>query len=174
MSPRSANKFRQEKISVPPDFSAFKNNIVAVGLPDDVIHNPSKLPMSELGIIHEFGSSDGRIPARRPLRLFAETSKDDARRLLLTAARRVVRGNDAESELEKIAIWAQNMAQQSYVDVDDPPLADSTLRRKKGKRKTTAAAEAKLKSAAEDTLNNPLIATGEMKDAVIGQVQPND
>ncbi len=155
MSARSANQFKRTRGDFKqPDFATLAKNSVAVGLPDDVIHDPSGLAYSELGTIHEFGSSDGRVPERSFLRSMLASRQKDIKRLLSGTARRVANGRDAGAEMEDIALWAQGAVQEQIVDVSDPPKAPATLSRDPEK-------------------TNPLIFTGAMRLAVIGLVVKN-
>ncbi len=152
MSPKSANSFTRKKGRAKlPEFDALAKQKIAIGLPDDVIHNPSKLTMAKLGTIHEFGSSDGRIPARSFLRSFLNSRRSDIKRAITMGARNVVNGKPVLNELNKLALWAQGTVQEQIVDVDDPPNKPATI-----KRKGSA---------------NPLIDTGAMRQAVVGQVE---
>lgn len=151
MSARSANQFKRTRGDVKlPDFATLAKKAVAVGLPDDVIHDPSGLAYSELGTIHEFGSSDGRVPERSFLRSMLVDRRKDINRLLNTTAKRVANGRDANAELERLALWSQGAVQEQIVDVDTPANAPATIAKKKS--------------------DNPLVDTGAMRQAVLGLV----
>lgn len=155
MSPKTENTFTRKKGARSiPDYEALGKQSVAVGLPDDLIHGPSGLTMSKLGTIHEFGSSNGRIPERSFLRSFLLVRRSDIKKALHLGAKNVANGKAVSNELEKLALWAQGGVQERIVDVDEPENALATIRRKKS--------------------SNPLIATGAMRQAVIGLVTDND
>jgi hypothetical protein len=54
-----------------------------VGADNEAIHEPSGLPMSYLGAIHEYGTRDGRIPARPHYRPAWEKTRNQARKIWL-------------------------------------------------------------------------------------------
>lgn len=137
-----------------PDFEELAKRVVVVGLPDDVIHNPSGLAMSALGALHEFGSSDGRVPARSFLRSWLAVDRANIIRELENGAIRYTKGSPLETEQQKLALFAQGGVQERIVDVNEPPNAPFTIKMKES--------------------DNPLIDTGEMRGAVIGLVVDRD
>lgn len=56
---------------------------IFVGADNEAIHEPSGLPMAYLGGIHEYGSRDGRIPARPHYRPAWELSRNDCKKIWL-------------------------------------------------------------------------------------------
>ena len=62
-----------------------------VGVDSRTIHSQSKLKMSDLAIIQEYGSSDGRIPARGHYSKTWEQVRDKIRLNTLSKARSMIR-----------------------------------------------------------------------------------
>lgn len=56
---------------------------IFVGADNEAIHEPSGLPMSYLGAIHEYGTRDGKIPARPHYRPAWELSRNECKRIWL-------------------------------------------------------------------------------------------
>lgn len=152
MSASSANKFRRKKGERNiPDFEELAKSVIAIGFPDDVMHLKAKMSMAELATIHEFGSSDGRIPARPTLRTFLKVDERKINQHLINAAKRVARGRDYMNELERVALWAQGSAQTVMVNINEPPNTAATIKAKGS--------------------SNPLIDTGNLRQSLTGQVQ---
>lgn len=64
---------------------------IFVGANPQAIHAPSGLPMSYLGAIHEYGTRDGRIPARPHYRPAWLMSRNDCRNIWLRHFREYMR-----------------------------------------------------------------------------------
>lgn len=64
---------------------------VFAGADPDAIHDPSGLPMAYLGSIHEYGTRDGRIPARPHIRPTWERCRVECRNIWLRHFREYVR-----------------------------------------------------------------------------------
>jgi len=138
-----------------PDFRVFNNFSVVVGLPADIIHEPSGMTMAEIGTVHEFGSTDGRIPERSFLRSLKVDRKKDIAKIARVLAKGVVAGKDERESLEILALWAQGAVEEQIVNLREPQNAPSTLRGKEPK-------------------TNPLIDTGAMRRGIVGRVVEND
>lgn len=100
----------------------------------------------EVAVIHEFGG--GRIPARSFIRATIDERRAEITRLQVTLAQQVLKGTMTPAQAlgalgAKVASWCQARIVAGIA----PPLAASTLRRKK--RKTT-----------------PLILTGQLKSGI--------
>lgn len=63
-----------------------------VGVDANAVHSPSGMPMSELAIIHEYGTSDGRIPPRPHYTTAWGRCKDKVRQNTLAYARSIMTG----------------------------------------------------------------------------------
>lgn len=100
----------------------------------------------EVAIIHEFGG--GRVPARSFIRATMDEKRTEIMALQVSLAREVLKGTMTPEQAlnalgAKVAAWCQARIVAGIA----PPLAASTLRRKK--RKTT-----------------PLILTGQLKSSI--------
>lgn len=89
------------------------------------------ITLAEIATVNEFGSSDGRIPARSFLR-----STADARRIELNAVKRAALRSVAsgkrttEEALNLIGQWFAAAVQRTITELRSPPNAPSTIARK--------------------------------------------
>ena len=129
---------------------------VYVGLPAGRIHQPSGLPLAQLGAIHEFGH--GRIPERSFLRGYMRTHTREVRRQLQGAGRAVVNGANAETTLERLALWAQGEVQAFIANgrANFVPLAPATIAQRR------------------NNSTNPLNDTGALRQGITGVVGDAD
>lgn len=100
----------------------------------------------EVAIIHEFGA--GHVPARSFIRATVDEKKTEIQALQVAVAKRVLTGELTRDQAlgqigAKVAAWVQ----QRIRDGIAPPLAASTLKRKKNK-------------------STPLILTGQLRSSV--------
>jgi len=110
----------------------------------DAEDDHGELTNAELGTIHEFGSSDGRIPQRSFLRSTVEENRDKYKQMMADAAsafgtgklrgaggRFVSGGADGlTAALNKVGLQAVADVQRKIADGIEPPLAESTIARK--------------------------------------------
>jgi len=128
------------------NFAEIGGMSVEVGLPSDRIHEPSGLPLAELGAIHEFGLDD--IPERSFLRSVVIIKKAEIQKAMTVQSKKAANGEDANKLMEQFALFGQGLVQENIVDLSQPPL----------------------KSPRKDGSTNPLNDSGAMKQGVIGVV----
>lgn len=103
------------------------------------------------GAVNEFGSSDGRVPARSFLRsAFDDNEQAYAAQLAEGAARIQACTSDVNAELTRMGLRAQGDVKRRVVELSAPPNAPATIV-KKGS-------------------SNPLIDTGALLSAVVFEV----
>lgn len=103
----------------------------------------------ELALIHEFGTLDGKIPARSFLRMPVERNKKELLNFAEKNADKLL-NDDVRPFFEKLGAWGQGIVQQAF-DSDGfgqwPPNKQSTIDAKGGK-------------------DTPLIDTGNLRKSV--------
>jgi len=108
----------------------------------------SAYSLLEVAIAHEFGAPASGLPQRSFIRATVDERRADIERLQLTLAKRVALGQITEEQAlnalgAKVAAWCQARIVAGIA----PPLAASTLARKKGKA-------------------TPLILTGQLRSSI--------
>lgn len=126
-------------------YSKLGGMYVKVGLPDDRIHNPSGMRLSELGMIHEFGTDE--IPERPFIRGYAWNEKKEIKENLIITTKNIKNGMDPQKAVEQLALAGQGGVQDYIASKIPPPNAGEGMESK-----------------------TPLIDTGEMRQSIIGQV----
>lgn len=115
-------------------FTAWKTHgpLVKVGLPKGSgTHQPSGMPVVQLGAIHEFGSSDGRIPERPFLRVAMKKHRAEHNALIRGLAHGISSGReDPVRAVSKLGAVAAANVQETISDGVPPPNAPSTIARK--------------------------------------------
>lgn len=131
-----------------------KTTFVEVGLFEGEEHPESKeLSIAQIGTVHEFGSSDGRVPARPWLSTTHDKHEARYRGLLDRAYSQILAGKvKVGMALQAFGEKAASDARRMITDIKDPPKADATLARQ-GER-----------------FNNPLIWLGYMRAAVRSRI----
>ena len=116
-------------------------------------HQASGMTNAQLGVIHEFGSKDGKIPSRPWLRGTVDRERDKYGRLLEKAIKRAARGGNPKKELALL--------------VGEPAVADvrATFNRSLG-----------LQKLAQSTIDRkgsttPLVNIGTLRDSVTYKVK---
>lgn len=105
----------------------------------------AKYSLLEVAIVHEFGG--GHVPARSFIRATVDERKSDILKLQRAVLLRVVDGSLTEAQgLAQIGAAVAAMVQARIVAGIDPPLAPSTIARKKSSK--------------------PLIHTGQLRSAI--------
>lgn len=144
-----------------------------VGIPSSTSGRPGD-PMNNatLGYIHEHGSPAANIPARPWLRPGVAEAKKEIETRLHAMGEAVFRGEtNLDKHLTALGLVVVNAIRRRMQQGIPPPLADSTIRRRKQR---SAGSKYKRKaSSAKDT--TPLIDTGKMIAAitfVIRKVKP--
>lgn len=135
-------------------FIEWKNNgaVVKVGLPKGSgTHGPSGKAVVELGAIHEFGSSDGRIPERSFLRGTMKKKRKAHNEIIRKLARSITLGKGTpENALNKLGARVSADVKETIANGVQPPNAPSTVRRKGSSK--------------------PLVDTGALRQAITWQV----
>ncbi len=110
-----------------------------------------KLSLLEVAIIHEFGA--GPVPARSFIRATLDEKRGEILTLQVALAQQVLLGKiTPEQALAQLGAKVASMCQARIVAGIAPPLAASTLRRKKGK-------------------TTPLILTGQLRSSITYAVE---
>jgi phage gpG-like protein len=113
---------------------ALRGRYVRVGVPDSEQALGSPLSMAQVATINEFGSSDGRIPARPFLQRGLERSKKEAATMLTKAIDRL--GSPAEVRakadriLGRVGAYVAGQVKQGIADGGFAPNAPYTIKRK--------------------------------------------
>jgi hypothetical protein len=92
----------------------------------------SGFTMIELAAVHEFGTSDGRVPERAWIRLSFQTSEKELSAFIAPLAAAVVQDKmDIMRALGLVGQWGVAEVRRTVTQSDiPPPLADSTIARK--------------------------------------------
>jgi hypothetical protein len=123
------------------------------------MHNTSgeSLRLVEIAAVHEFGSSDGRIPERSFIRsTFLIRRVNALATMQANLARLIVtKGLDPMKALAKLGAWGAAEVKNTITEIDiPPPLADSTIMRKGSSK--------------------PLVDTGLLKNSISYEVVEHD
>ena len=117
--------------------------------------------MSDLvvvGAANEFGTK--RIPARPFIRSTYDDNREQLFALIDRQYGRILDGvATAKSALARIGSWLEARTKKKIVDIREPPNAPSTARRKALRTKAGRSDRAMM-------INNPLIDTGQMRQAI--------
>lgn len=147
-------------IKVSPDYvrimrelNATKGSFVTVGIQGEEAQiertndEGKTLNLSTIATINEFGSSDGRVPARSFLRSTFDERRDELRNVQRSALAKVMAGQlTAEQGLGLIGLWLSSAVKKKITDLKTPPNAPRTIARKGS--------------------SNPLIDTGQMRASI--------
>lgn len=127
-----------------------KASQIKVGLPKSTsakMHKDSDLSIAAIGAIHEFGSSDGKIPERSFIRTTIQAKRKDIKKLFHTETKKVIAGTQSvDKMMGKIGVLTSGAIQKTIVDLTDPANAPSTVSAKGS--------------------SNPLIDSGQMRQSV--------
>lgn len=125
-------------------------NYVTVGIHEDApaVEGGEELTMAQLGALLNFGSMDGKIPARPWLIPGLESVTPEILEDLQTS---IANGLPLEQALDRIGAIAAGGVQEYMTDLKTPPNAPSTIAQKKS--------------------DNPLIDTGALRQSVTWKIQ---
>lgn len=124
---------------------------VKVGLPKGTGNYPDGTPIIKVGVIHEFGSEDGKIPERSFLRATFRKNLDEYRKLGAELKARIDRDDLTMREaLELLGTRIASDVREEIVSLSSPPNTAETIRRKGS--------------------SNPLIDTGHLRQQITHQV----
>jgi len=111
-----------------------------------------KLSLLEVAIVHEFGAPAANIPQRSFIRATIDERAADIARLQRVVAQRVAMGKITEEQgLAQIGAKVAGWIKARIADGIAPPLAESTVRRKKSTK--------------------PLVDTGQLRSAITHAVE---
>jgi phage gpG-like protein len=110
--------------------------------------------LTEKAAIHEYGTQDGKVPARSFLRSTMDENEGKYATAAKVAVQAVIQGSSASKQLEKAADAMTNDIKRKIDSGIPPALKASTLRAK----------------ARRGQPSTPLIAEGDLKEAVQGKV----
>lgn len=96
----------------------------------------SNFTNAEIAAVHEFGSSDGRIPERSFLRSTMRNREADFSKIQAMLAKKVVANKlTAEQALDQLGAWFAAQVKHAITAGIAPELAESTIKaRRKGKQ----------------------------------------
>ena len=118
---------------------------------DDGSSSPN---MALVASVHEFGSSDGRVPERSYLRSTMDSRRDDIATVMQKVEKKVVDGQlTPENGLGVVGQWIQGAVQKTITNLDDPPLKQRTIDRRRNGG------------------SNPLVDTGQLRASITYEVQ---
>lgn len=128
--------------------------VVAVGVQRaDIGSHPSRTNLALIAAANEFGTADGRIPARPFIRSTMAEHFEDFIGLNRIFLDRIIRGKETIiSALGKIGLVIAAAIQKKITDIDTPPNKPSTIRQKGSE--------------------NPLIDTGTLRRSIRHVVEP--
>lgn len=97
------------------------------------VEEGSDLTMLDLGVIHQFGTEDGRVPARYWLTTYFESKPDEVSAKVSELAKAVVMNKvDVRRGLELLGLWATAQVKKTITAGEPlpPPNAPITIARK--------------------------------------------
>jgi hypothetical protein len=118
----------------------------AAGNHQNVEEGEPQKTVAELAVVNEYGSSDGRIPARPAWRNSLDESRERITKALGKVAEEIVGGAAVEVAMSKIGLLGQAIVRRGITRLREPPNAPLTIA-KKGS-------------------SNPLIDTSQTRNAV--------
>lgn len=124
---------------------------VAVGILQDKPHD-ERFSMVDLAMVHEYGSKDGRIPARSFIRSTCDTHQNSHLKLIAKLQGQIIDGKlDFKQALHLFGeVVSKQMIQAINAGIE-PKLCESTIKRKKSSK--------------------PLIDTGRLKGSITHEVR---
>lgn len=127
-----------------------KQNHVAVGILQDEPHD--KFSMVDLAMVHEYGSRNGRIPARSFIRSTCDAKRDEHLKLIRTLQMKTLFGGlSAKQALTQLGEVVSKDMVQTINNGIEPELTKETMRRKESSK--------------------PLIDTGRLKGFITHEVR---
>lgn len=119
------------------------------------VHGDSGFTMAALGTAHEFGFSTDTttVPARSFVRAPVRSNQARIQQALAKAGRKVMEGGDPARELGRVGLLAEGIMKKAMSDGIPPPLAESTIARRKSNS------------------TKPLVDTGQLRGAITSVVR---
>lgn len=143
---------------------------VECGLFDGDTHPDSGLTLPEIGAVNEFGSSDGKIPARPFMRRAVDEQKSRWIKILDDGYDRIVNGLGKVRVFDVLALFGEHAASDIRRTIDDvwePPKALATKKAEGGALKRTKSGKlAKNARTNQMRFSHPLIWLGYMRAAI--------
>ena len=113
------------------DIDGMAVKVGAVGAGAAELEADSGLTLAELWHIHEYGTADGHIPERAPLRKALVAGRDELAVVYRKVAYGVLTGKlTARQALGLLGLRAKTLVQETIIAGVDPPNATSTILRK--------------------------------------------
>lgn len=130
------------------EMRALDGAVVKVGIQDDAgVHDESNLTIAEIAYINEYGTSDGRIPARPAHRQAFDDNQNSLSNIKARLVKGVQNGRiDSTRALKILGETHQANIQDSITNLSTPANAPATIERKGS--------------------SNPLIDTGQTRQSV--------
>lgn len=144
----NSNSFKKKLEEAVKQYASLGKLAVEVGLPSDRIHEPSGLPLSEVGAVHEFGLNN--IPERSFLRGSIRDGEEEIRKNHEIIARKAVKGEDAQTLMEAFSLFGEGLV-KDYIHNGNSNFIALAHPRKDGS-------------------SNPLNDTGALRQGIIGVV----
>lgn len=144
--------------------------VVVVGVfgPDNLADRGLGVTNVMLASVHEFGTQDGRVPARKPLRTYVDEQEQQLRRLIRVLTEQYLAGKLAhDAALGQLGAKVTGGVQSRIAKGLPPPLAPSTLAARRppdpshGPRRDSSGRFSREGSAG----TTPLIDTGQLRAA---------
>ena len=113
------------------DIDGMAVKVGAVGAGAAELEADSGLTLAELWHIHEYGTADGHIPERAPLRKALIAGRDELAGIYRRVVHGVLTGKlTAKQALGLLGLHAKTLVQKTIIAGVDPPNAPSTIKRK--------------------------------------------
>lgn len=127
---------------------------------------------AQIYAVHEFGSRDGKVPERATMRPTVDANREKYQRYLESQLAAIQDGKaPPKMVLGRLGAMVQADIKKAIVDLQTPPLADSTIEAKKRRAGTTLAPGQDIKDVGGEDTGNPLVDTGQMLNSVTWKVE---
>jgi hypothetical protein len=136
------------KDRIDKEIALFKKGFTAVGYPGKGTTSlDGSIDLVDIAVIHEYGSEANNIPARPFMQMTLDKSHKEARDILATMYKKVLKGHTTAREaLSIVGEWYTGMIKHTLVTGAFIPLKPATIAAKKSSR--------------------PLIDTGQLRNSV--------
>ena len=123
---------------------------ISTGIHEDAGTYDGGITVAGVYAVHEFGTQDGRVPARSTLGPTMDANMDSYEADAVAITKRVQDGSNPRQELQKLALRMETDVKKAITDLREPELKPATIARKGS--------------------DNPLIDTTRMRNSVQGRV----
>lgn len=112
------------------DMEELKSRRVKIGLLEGETRDDG-LSLAGIGAVHEYGSSDGRIPERSFLRAYVDGNRGALRKIFAQLARKVSgQEMSAGDAMKTLGVYAVGEVRRFITNMSSPPLKPQTIARK--------------------------------------------